>query len=86
MVNFGNDLGGGNPNNDTFGKPDFAALNLNGNNLVDAINNAPAPNNVNDAFAPPSNMTFGGDSNISSAPDISQLSSGTSLVSFFEQL
>lgn len=86
LVNFGNDLGGGNPNNDTFGKPDFAALNLNGNNLVDAINNAPAPNNVNDAFAPPSNMTFGGDSNISSAPDISQLSSGTSLVSFFEQL
>ena len=90
LVNFGNDLGGGNPSNDTFGKPDFAALNAsgltNGNDLLNAINNIPSPNNPNDTFAPPSNMNFGGDSNISSAPDISQLSSGTSLVSFFDQL
>ena len=79
--------------NDTFGKPDFAALNMNNDmntngafNPLDAINNI-ANNNGNDGFAAPSNMGFAGEGNPgNSDANASQFNSGNPLVSFIDQL
>ena len=51
-------------------------------NPMDEINNIDNRSQGNDGFAPPTGMSFGGDSTPPSAPDNMQFNSGPNLVSF----
>lgn len=79
--------------NDTFGKPDFSDLNMNLNmsntndsfNPMNEINNMNNNNTGNDGFAP-MDMNFNSSQPTDSGNDAIKFDSGTSLVSFLDQL
>ena len=74
------------PTNDTFGQPEFNSMNNNASsgefNPMEEINNIDNRSHGNDGFAPPTGMSFGGDSNPPSGVDNNQFNSGPALVSF----
>jgi hypothetical protein len=90
LVDFGTPANNG--GSDTFGKPDFAALNNLGQpssgsfNPLEAINNMDNKVQGNDGFAPPTGMSFGGDNNSTPSGNQAPVGASSSLVAFLDKM
>ena len=90
LVDFGTPANNG--GSDTFGKPDFAALNNINQPSNDSFNPLEAINNMdnkvqgNDGFAPPTGMSFGGDNSSVPSGNQAPVGASSSLVAFLDKM
>ena len=90
LVDFGTPANNG--GSDTFGKPDFAALNNINQPSNDSFNPMEAINNMdnkvqgNDGFAPPTGMSFGGDNSSVPSGNQAPVGASSSLVAFLDKM